>query len=302
MIRPKGNEPRQALESLAGFGVPNIRRLTQAFRSGRPRPKPAPLPLRETTPYSLGARTQSGVFQAFRPYRARVADGTTASEIVRGLGEEVADALAPTGRSLPPIQALHGSSVRVAAEASPVKRSPVALRADQLANATASTALSGPTTTLVRGDVWVWATVSSKEKEASCGLTMKLGTSIVCHPSANWTSETKSWSMDAIHSMLIIRPTVGLNRRPGGRTRYWSRHPVRRSTGARCRRHVGPPLASVRLTQSTRRAPVGGVRPDESLGRESVDGRAGGVSRAVDVDLVERLGGEGRLTPEPTMF
>ena len=87
-------------------------------------------------------------------------------------------------------------------------------RADQLANATASTALNGPTTTLVRGDVWVWATVSSKEKDASCGLTMKLGTSIVCHPSANWTSETKSWSMDAIHSMLIVRPTVGPNCRP----------------------------------------------------------------------------------------
>jgi hypothetical protein len=77
---------------------------------------------------------------------------------------------------------------------------------NQLANATASTELNGPTTTLVRGDVWVWATVSSKEKEASCGLTMKLGTSIVCHPSANWTSETRSWSMDAIHSMLIVSP------------------------------------------------------------------------------------------------
>jgi hypothetical protein len=106
-----------------------------------------------------------------------------------------------------------GSSVRAMAGASALADSLGAIREDQFANATASTALSGPTTTRVRGDVWVWATVSSKEKEASCGLTMKLGTSIVCQPSANWTSETKPWSMDVSHSMLIVRNTVGATAR-----------------------------------------------------------------------------------------
>ena len=36
---------------------------------------------------------------------------------------------------------------------------------DHCANATASTALGGPTTIRVRSDVWVWATVSSKENQ-----------------------------------------------------------------------------------------------------------------------------------------
>src|SRR6185437_10883348 len=62
----------------------------------------------------------------------------------------------------------------------------------QLANATASTALSEPTTTRVRGDVCVWATVSSKENDSSDGLTVKLGTLMVCHPSASCTSDTLS--------------------------------------------------------------------------------------------------------------
>ena len=90
-------------------GDPGVRAAVgaQALPSGRTSANPPPLPLREATPYPLRARISPGVFQALRPNRAPVTDGTGSSEIIRGLRKEVADALAPTGRSLPPLEDLH---------------------------------------------------------------------------------------------------------------------------------------------------------------------------------------------------
>jgi hypothetical protein len=103
-------------------GLPGLRSL-QRLVSGRPAPKPPPLALREATPHPLRARIQPRIFQALRPHRALVTDGASLREIVRGLWEEVANALAPTGGLLPPRQDVHVSRVRAPAGASIVTAS-----------------------------------------------------------------------------------------------------------------------------------------------------------------------------------
>jgi hypothetical protein len=66
----------------------------------------------------------------------------------------------------------------------------------------------------------------------------------VCHPSANWTSETEPWSMDVSHSMLIVRSTVGPTARfrPRAPPTDESSHLVRAALGLRAlvgqRRHA----------------------------------------------------------------
>lgn len=54
----------------------------------------------------------------------------------------------------------------------------------------------------------MWASVSSKEKDSSAVLTVKLGTSSECQPSASNTSDTRPLSMLASHSVPMA-PTVG---------------------------------------------------------------------------------------------